>query len=87
MMAQDQAESTREPVNYRKFINQFLPNTIKINAVTQKDKYKNVYTKIPQLFNQIYIYIYISSSSSYRAGSTDIPDPLPPLLPIVHRPR
>ena len=30
---------------------------------------------------------YISSSSSYRAGSTDIPDPLSPLLPIVHRPR
>ena len=33
-------------------------------------------------------YIYLSSSSSsYRAGSTDIPDPLSPLLPIVHRPR
>ena len=31
--------------------------------------------------------ICISSSSSYRAGSTDIPDPLSPLLPIVHRPR
>ena len=30
---------------------------------------------------------YTSSSSSYRAGSTDIPDPLSPLLPIVHRPR
>ena len=29
----------------------------------------------------------IISSSSYRAGSTDIPDPLSPLLPIVHRPR
>ena len=29
----------------------------------------------------------ISSSSSYRAGSTDIPDPLSPLLPIVHRSR
>ena len=28
--------------------------------------------------------VYISSSSSYRAGSTDIPDPLSPLLPIVH---
>ena len=34
-----------------------------------------------------YIYISSSSSSSYRAGSTDIPDPLSPLLPIVHRPR
>ena len=28
-----------------------------------------------------------SSSSSYRTSSTDIPDPLSPLLPIVHRPR
>ena len=26
-----------------------------------------------------------SSSSSCRAASTDIPDPLSPLLPIVHR--
>ncbi len=32
----------------------------------------------------IYIYIYISSSSCC-AASTDIPDPLSPLLPIVHR--
>ena len=32
-------------------------------------------------------FIPVSSSSSYRAGSTDIPDPLSPLLPIVHRPR
>ena len=30
----------------------------------------------------IYIYIYISSC---RATSTDIPDPLSPFLPIVHR--
>ena len=29
----------------------------------------------------------VSSSSSYRACSTDTPDPLSPLLPIVHRPR
>ena len=28
-----------------------------------------------------------SSSSSCRAGSMDIPDPLSSLLPIVHRPR
>ena len=31
--------------------------------------------------------LYISSSSSGRAGSTDIPYPLLPLLPIVHRSR
>ena len=35
----------------------------------------------------IYIYILYIYISSYRAGSTDIPDPLSPLLPIVHRPR
>ena len=34
-----------------------------------------------------YVCTYIHISSSYRAGSTDIPDPLSPLLPIVHRPR
>ena len=44
--------------------------------------------KLPsKLHKNLYIYIYISSSSSYRAGSTDIHDPLSPLLPIVHRPR
>ena len=31
------------------------------------------------------IYIYISSSSSCCAAGMDIPDPLSPLLPIVHR--
>ena len=35
----------------------------------------------------IFMYGYVTSSSSCRAGSTDIPDPLSPLLPIVHRPR
>ena len=34
---------------------------------------------------ELYIYIYISSSSSRHAAGTDIPDPLSPLLPIVHR--
>ena len=32
-----------------------------------------------------YTHTYISSSS-YRAGSTDIPDPLSPLLPIAPAP-
>ena len=31
-----------------------------------------------------YLYIRISSSSSFRAINMDIPDPLLPLLPIVH---
>ena len=34
---------------------------------------------------EIMIEVYISSSSSCRAASTDIPDPLSPLLPIIHR--
>ena len=39
-----------------------------------------------QLYISIYICIYIYiSSSSCRAGSTDIPDPLSPLFPVVHR--
>ena len=33
----------------------------------------------------LYISIISSSSSSCRAASTDIPDPLSPLLPIIHR--
>ena len=43
--------------------------------------YKHTHTYI---YICIYIYIYISSSSSCRATSTDITDPLSPLLPIVH---
>ena len=41
------------------------------------------------MYTCLYIYIctYVSSSSSCRAGSTDIPDPLSSLLPIVHCPR
>ena len=61
--------------------------------------WKCVYTSMDYLVNiYIYIYIYvsdklsntfsfISSSSSCRAGSRDIPHHLLPLLPIVHRPR
>ena len=55
------------------------------------NSFKNKLTDKLFLYNlNIYIYIHIYiyiSSSSYRAGSTDIPDPLSPLLPIVHRPR
>ena len=32
-----------------------------------------------------FMYNTISSSSSCRGASTDIPDPLSPLLPIIHR--
>ena len=33
----------------------------------------------------IYIYIYHHHHSCFHAASTDIPDPLTPLLPIIHR--
>ena len=57
--------------------------------------YTCMYTSIDipvSIFIYVCVYLYLSicvyiSSSSYRAGSTDIPDPLSPLLPIVHRPR
>ena len=38
-------------------------------------------------YENLLLLLLLQSSSSYRAGSTDIPDPLTPLLPIVHRPR
>ena len=41
MMAQDWGESTRETINYGRFINQFLPYH-KIDVATQKDKYKDM---------------------------------------------
>ena len=38
------------------------------------------------IYTHIYIHIYIYiSSSPCRAGSTNIPDPLSTLFPIVHR--
>ena len=44
------------------------------------DTYIHIY-----IHTYIYTYIYISSSLSYRATSTDIPDPLLPLHTIIHR--
>ena len=46
--------------------------------------YQNFVTTNTVIYIYIYIYIYISSSSC-RTASTDIPDPLSPLLPIIHR--
>ena len=59
-----------------------------IKTLEIKNKRKLYNNKDSVSFNQIrlniYRYISSSSSSSCRAGSTDIPDPLSPLLPIVH---
>ena len=40
MMAQEQAESTKEPINYGRFIYHFPPDTIK--SMRRKDTYKNM---------------------------------------------
>ena len=52
------------------------------------DRYIHTYIETPK-YSKIYPFQRYhpksSSSSSCRAGSTDIPDPLSPLFPIVHR--
>ena len=40
-MAQDQAEITREPIDYGRFINQFPPNTLK-----SMQRLERIYTKM-----------------------------------------
>ena len=55
----------------------------------KKDTVKNRWTCV-EIFMYACVCVCVrglSSSSSCRTGSTDIPDPLSPLLPIVHRPR
>ena len=60
----------------------------KLSQILGKNKNLIPQTKYRQLIQHYSKLPHISSSSSsYRAGSTDIPDPLSPLLPIVHRPR
>ena len=44
MMAEDRAETTREPINYGRFMNQFPPDTINSDAATRKDKCKSLET-------------------------------------------
>ena len=55
-------------------------------GLSEKFKHLLPFSMFLQGNQDCFVGIYISSSS-YRAGSTDIPDPLSPLLPIVHRPR
>ena len=88
---------TKSLGNYITYIlQQYMVVTISFGGFVADQMQYNLESVIDLLYNRIiikcilviyiYIYIYISSSS-YRAGSTDIPDPLSPLLPIVHRPR
>ena len=63
MMARDQAESSKEPINHRKFINWFLLDIIKLIWQLKKINTKICRQSISISFNQIcvcvYIYIYI----------------------------
>ena len=61
-------------------------NKYKIVHATKNNKMENKFRLDKDIFQEPDILI-SSSSSSCHAGSTDIPDPLSPLLPIVHRPR
>ena len=56
---------------------------MKYSVHNQKSSYYMLHCFNPAM--NILQYTFISSSSSCRAGSTDIPDPLSPLFPIVHR--
>ena len=80
-------------INLCTYICVYLSKYAFINTIECYSVCVNIYT-YPQKLTQflwvcvclwVYIYIYIYISSSCRAGSMDIPDPLSPLLPIVHR--
>ena len=70
MMAQSQAESTRDIYNYGQYINQFPPNTIKAVWEYERIQKKICRHKMSIIFNEIcineemlpkytYIYMYI----------------------------
>ena len=58
MMAQSWAKSTKGITNYGKFINQFLPNIIRLICQFKRINKKICGQKMSIMFNQIYIYIY-----------------------------
>ena len=59
MMAQSRAESTRDTYNYRQYINQFPPNTIKVIREFERIQKKICRHKMSIMLNEICIYIYI----------------------------
>ena len=59
MMAQSQAESTKDTYNYGQYINQFPPNTMKVIREFERIQKKICRHKMSIMFNEIYIYIYI----------------------------
>ena len=55
MMAQSRAESTRDIYNYGQYINQFLPNTIKVIRQYERIQKKICREKMSIMFNEICI--------------------------------
>ena len=58
-----------------------------MSDIVVKHQMFRIFENMSRIFGILYLESSSSSSSSYRAGSTDIPDPLSPLIPIVPRPR
>ena len=59
-----------------------------IQTLTHTHTHTHTYIYI-YIYTCVYIYIYTQSvtSTSCRAASTELPDPLSQLVPIIHRPR
>ena len=55
MMAQSRAESTRDTYNYRQYLNQFLPNTIKVIQEFERIQKKICRHKVSIMFDEICI--------------------------------
>ena len=64
-MAKSRTESTWEINNYGKYINDFLPNTIKSIRQYEMINKKICTQKMSIIFNEIFMYIYIYISSSH----------------------
>ena len=71
MMAQSQAESTRDTYNYGQYLNQFPPNTIKVIREFERIQKKICRHKMSIMFN-IYIYTHEFSNKKKRGSLHDI---------------
>ena len=72
MMAQSRTESTRDTYNYREYMNQFPPNTIKVIREFERIQKKICRHKISIMFNEICIYIYIYIYMKLQSRATII---------------
>ena len=57
-MVQDWTESTRETINYRRFINQFPPDIIKSMRLLERIFFKNLDKNVYNVQSNIYMCIY-----------------------------